>query len=115
MAVNLLERDQELAALHVLLGQIATGQGRIAVVSGEAGIGKTALVERFLAQMGRQPSVRTLWAAYEALFTPRPLGPLYDIAQQTASPLRALPEQDGPWQMCADRLSRWRRHAIMQP
>jgi predicted ATPase len=91
------------------------GRSPSSVVSGEAGIGKTALVERFLAQMGRQPSVRTLWAAYEALFTPRPLGPLYDIAQQTASPLRALPEQDGPWQMCADRLSRWRRHAILHP
>jgi DNA-binding CsgD family transcriptional regulator/tetratricopeptide (TPR) repeat protein len=91
MAMHLLERDNELATLHALLGETATGQGRIALISGEAGIGKTTLVERFLAQAreGRQPA-RILWAACEALFTPRPLGPFYDIARQTASPLRAL-------------------------
>src|SRR4051794_5381978 len=96
MAVNLLERDRELAVLNTLLDEIAAGQGRVAVVSGEAGIGKTSLVERFLAQTQerRQPEVRLLWAACEALFTPRPLGPLYDIAQQAPSPLRALLESD---------------------
>jgi DNA-binding CsgD family transcriptional regulator len=95
MAVTLLERDHELASLRALLDEIASGpsdQGRIALVSGEAGIGKTALVERFLAEereRGRS-ATRALWAACEALFTPRPLGPLYDIAQQTTAPLRAL-------------------------
>jgi DNA-binding CsgD family transcriptional regulator len=88
MAVNLLERDHELAALHTVLAEATAGQGRIALISGEAGIGKTALVERFVADA---PSgTRTLWGACEALFTPRPLGPLYDIAQQTTSPLRTL-------------------------
>ncbi len=92
MAVNLLERNEELAALNRLSGESAAGQGRIALISGEAGIGKTTLVECFLAQAqtGRQQLVRTLWAACEALFTPRPLGPLYDIARQTAPALRAL-------------------------
>ena len=92
MAMHLLERDHDWPPC-ALLGEIATGQGRIALISGEAGIGKTALVERFLAQ-ARQASVRMLWAACEALFTPRPLGPLYDIARQTASPLRALLDSD---------------------
>src|SRR5689334_5086517 len=57
MAMHLLERDHELATLDALLGETATGQGRIALISGEAGIGKTTLVERFLAQAreGRQP------------------------------------------------------------
>jgi DNA-binding CsgD family transcriptional regulator/tetratricopeptide (TPR) repeat protein len=92
MTGDLLERDRELAALDALLSETETDQGRIAIVSGEAGIGKTSLVERFLArarQAGR-PALRSLWAACEALFTPRPLGPLYDIAQQTDSSLRAL-------------------------
>src|SRR5262245_16157121 len=91
MAMRLLERDHELATLDALLGEITTDQGQIALISGEAGIGKTTLVERFLAQAreGRQPA-RIQWAACEALFTPRPLGPFYDIARQTASPLRAL-------------------------
>jgi DNA-binding NarL/FixJ family response regulator len=94
MAVNLLERDRELAALDALLDEITAGQGRIALISGEAGIGKTALVERFLARARRQPSVRFLWGACEALFTPRPLGPLYDIASQAQTPLRALLKGD---------------------
>ena len=76
--------------LDAILDERGAGRGHIALVSGEAGIGKTTLVERFLAQAGRQSTVRSLWAACEALFTPRPLGPLYDIAQQTPSPLRAL-------------------------
>jgi predicted ATPase len=94
MARDLLERDEELAALHTLLEEVVAGPGRIALVSGEAGIGKTTLVERFLAQARerRQPPTRALWAACEALFTPRPLGPLYDIALQAPSPLRALLE-----------------------
>jgi DNA-binding CsgD family transcriptional regulator/tetratricopeptide (TPR) repeat protein len=92
MAVNLLERDHELAMLRALLDETTSGHGRVALISGEPGIGKTALVERFVAQA--PAGVRTLWGACEALFTPRPLGALYDIAQQTASPLRALLEED---------------------
>jgi DNA-binding CsgD family transcriptional regulator len=94
VAKDLLERDQELAALSALVDESACGQGHIAVILGEAGIGKTSLVEHFLEQTRehRQPSTRSLWATCEALFTPRPLGPLYDIAQQTGSPLRALLE-----------------------
>ena len=62
------------------------------LVSGEAGIGKTSLVECFLER--HHAEIRVLWGACEALFTPRPLGPLYDIAQQAQTPLRALLEGD---------------------
>lgn len=92
MAVNLLERDHELAALHTLLAEAIAEQGRLALINGEAGIGKTALVERFVADASA--GTRTLWGACDALFTPRPLGPLYDIAQELQSPLRALLESD---------------------
>jgi DNA-binding CsgD family transcriptional regulator len=92
MTVDLLERDEYLSALDEALRQAATGHGRIALVSGEAGIGKTALVERFVADA--PAGVRVLWGACEALFTPRPLGPLYDLAQQTQGPLRALLENE---------------------
>jgi hypothetical protein len=90
MLTDLLERDEYLSALDEALRQATAGHGRIVLVSGEAGIGKTALVERFVARaQERQPSMRLLWGACEALFTPRPLGPLYDIAQQAPGPLRA--------------------------
>jgi len=86
MATDLLERDEYLLALEKSLRQAVAGHGRTVLVSGEAGIGKTSLVERFVA---RAPAgTRTLWGACEALFTPSPLGPLYDIAQQTQGPLR---------------------------
>ncbi len=38
--------------------------------------------------------MRDLQGACEALFTPRPLCPLYDIAQQTTSPLHVLLQDD---------------------
>ncbi|MGO8949446.1 MAG: ATP-binding protein [Ktedonobacterales bacterium] len=90
MAVPLLERDAFLHTLDDLLCQVEGGSGRIALVSGEAGIGKTSLVEHFLER--QQSATRTLWGACEALFTPRPLGPLYDIVHQIRTPLRMLLE-----------------------
>jgi predicted ATPase len=48
VTIDLLERDHELATLRTLLGELSGGHGGIALISGEAGIGKTALVDRFL-------------------------------------------------------------------
>jgi DNA-binding CsgD family transcriptional regulator/tetratricopeptide (TPR) repeat protein len=47
-------------------------------VVGEAGVGKTSLVRRFLDVRRGQADI--YWGACEALFTPRPLGPIADIA-----------------------------------
>jgi DNA-binding CsgD family transcriptional regulator/tetratricopeptide (TPR) repeat protein len=88
MDTVLLERDPFCARLAELFARAASGAGQTVLVSGEAGIGKTALVEQFVAR--NRATARVLWGACEALFTPRPLGPLYDIAQQTQTPLRAL-------------------------
>jgi DNA-binding CsgD family transcriptional regulator len=65
----LLERE---AFLETLAGP----PGRLVLVGGEAGVGKTALLREFAA--GR----RVLWGACTPLQTPRPLGPLLDIAEQ---------------------------------
>ncbi len=96
MSDFLLERDNELTILHSMVKTLKEGHGHVIVIHGEAGIGKTTLVERFLAELRdqRQSFIRTLWSSCEALFTPRPLGPLYDIAQQSPSSLRALLESD---------------------
>src|SRR5262249_2708012 len=58
--------------------------GRVVLIGGEAGIGKTALVQEFAARRG---DARLLWGGCDALFTPRPLAPLHDIAQQTQGAL----------------------------
>ncbi|MFL6600273.1 MAG: ATP-binding protein, partial [Steroidobacteraceae bacterium] len=83
--MELLEREQSLADLTRWLAA-ATGGGCIALVSGEAGIGKTSLMQEF---SRRQNLARVLWGACDALFTPRPLAPLYDIARQTKGALLA--------------------------
>lgn len=75
----LLEREPCLTALHASLAEARAGQGRAVFVSGEAGIGKTALIEHFTRD---QRGARVWWGACDLLFTPRPLGPLRDIALQ---------------------------------
>ncbi len=90
--MDLLERDHYLDQLSVLLQTATSGKGRTVLISGEAGIGKTALVEQFVSQ--QQGSVRRLWGTCEALFTPRPLGPLYDIASQTGRSFSQLMGRD---------------------
>jgi DNA-binding CsgD family transcriptional regulator/tetratricopeptide (TPR) repeat protein len=85
-APGLIERGEQLAALEdALAGVRLDARGRLALIRGEAGIGKTALLTRFCAGAG--PSVRLLWAACDPLFTPRPLGPLLDIARATGGEL----------------------------
>jgi predicted ATPase/DNA-binding CsgD family transcriptional regulator len=78
--MSLLERDYHLDALDGWLDQVAAGTGCIALVMGEAGIGKTSLLQHFAARQDK--AARVLWGGCEALFTPHPLAPLYDIARQ---------------------------------
>ncbi|HEV8193171.1 MAG TPA: AAA family ATPase, partial [Ktedonobacterales bacterium] len=92
MSANLLERDLFLQDLADLLHGVASGTGRCVLVSGEAGIGKSSLIERFAELEGG--SARFVWGRCEALFTPRPLGPLHDIAQQLQDPIRELLEHE---------------------
>lgn len=81
----LLERAAHLHTLSVALADARAGQGRLVFIAGEAGIGKTALIEHFARQ--HAAGARVLWGSCEALFTPRPLGPLYDLAGQLKGPL----------------------------
>ena len=65
-----------------------SSRGRIVLVSGEAGVGKTALVRRFCDGCGR--SARILWGSCDPLFTPRPLGPLLVVAEDVGGELAEL-------------------------
>jgi DNA-binding CsgD family transcriptional regulator len=82
--MELLERERYLAELAQWLHLAAARGGCIALVAGEAGIGKTTLVQEFCKQLSE---IRVLWGACDALFTPRPLAPLHDIARQTKGAL----------------------------
>ena len=77
---ELLERDEASAQLDADLERARLGSGRVALVGGEAGVGKTSLVRSFTSRHERE--IRVVWGACEALFTPRPLGPVHDIVRR---------------------------------
>jgi DNA-binding CsgD family transcriptional regulator len=83
----LLERSAQLSALSGRLAAVTESRnGQVVLLRGEAGIGKTTLLRMFCA--GHGDGGRVLWAGCEPLFTPRPLGPLLDVAALTGGELR---------------------------
>src|SRR6266542_2691184 len=86
--MELLERASQRRNMDSALAQAKAGQGCVALVYGEARIGKTKLVEHFVNQ--HKTSWRILQGVCDSLFTPRPLGPLHDIAVQTSGTLLSL-------------------------
>ncbi|MFL6024620.1 MAG: ATP-binding protein [Marmoricola sp.] len=85
--MELLERGSCLGALDEYAADAAAGRGRLVLVTGEAGIGKTAVVDAFRAT---HPDLTWLWGACDGGFTPRPLGPLFEIAAGVGGRLREL-------------------------
>ena len=110
--MSLLERDSSLESLNGWLAQIvtgpATGAGCVVLVVGEAGIGKTSLLQQFT--RGQSLAKRVLWGGCEALFTPHPLAPLYDMARQAGGDLpvaiNAAVTREGVFNATMDHLSR---------
>ncbi len=90
---GLLERSSELSRLHESATEAAEfRRGRVVLVCGEAGIGKTAMLRQFRAALPRRFSV--LWGTCDPLFTPRPLGPLLEPAAEVGGELAILVEGD---------------------
>ena len=90
----LIERSDALSTLEDALADVAdVGTGRLVLVSGEAGVGKTALLRRFCDQ--HRGSVRILWGTCDPLFTPRPLGPLLDVAEVAGGELTGVLHEGG--------------------
>jgi DNA-binding CsgD family transcriptional regulator/tetratricopeptide (TPR) repeat protein len=90
--MELLERQQYLSELDSAFAQACNGSGQIVSISGEAGIGKTSLIEVFI--HSHIPSVPVYWGLCDSLFVPRPLGPVYDMAGQLHEDLPRLLASD---------------------
>ena len=93
--MELLERDWALAKLDAAREAAAGGQGRVVLVTGEPGIGKTWLVRQFLADL--DSSTKVLLGTCDDLSIPRPLGPIRDLAGSVSGALAtALSEGAAP-------------------
>jgi DNA-binding CsgD family transcriptional regulator len=78
--MELIERAEFMASLRAKFEQTSEGEGHCVFIGGEAGIGKTALVNAFCQEHKNECKIYR--GTCDALFTPRPLAPLYDIAWQ---------------------------------
>ena len=92
--MELVERETQLVALGEHLAAAVAGNGRLVLVGGEAGVGKTSLVRAFAAERGGD--IRFVWGACDGLFTPQPLAPLVDLAEQLGGTLQAAVGADAP-------------------
>lgn len=103
----LLERTDDLEALAGFLDDASRGRGRLVLLGGEAGVGKTSLVQHFCSL--HSTSARLLLGACDPLATPRPLGPLVDMGPHLGAGLQKilLSDPGGPalFQSFLDELS----------
>lgn len=84
--MTLLERAPLLVQLRDLLKETRQGRGRLVLIRGEAGIGKTALVEAVCTDAAGD--VRVMWGSCDAVVPARPFAPLVDIADTVDGALR---------------------------
>src|SRR5436309_6468501 len=92
--MDLLLREELLDEAAVALAAADEGRGRLLAIAGEAGVGKSMLVRTFL---DRQSTALTLRVgACDPLATPRPLGPLVDLATDGTPLAEALAADAAP-------------------
>ena len=80
MTNELIERAAFLNSLQLKFESVAEGEGHCVLLRGEAGIGKTSLIKAFCKD--KKNDYKIFLGTCDALFTPRPLAPIYDIIWQ---------------------------------
>lgn len=91
--MELLEREAAQAALGRAVAEAAGGAGRIVLLAGEAGVGKTALLATLPDAGG---GARVLVGRCDPLLTPRALGPFHEMAVQAGGALAAAAASESP-------------------
>jgi len=77
--MSLIERQPQLESLLEYAAEATAGSGRLVLICGEAGVGKSVLIEEL---QHRLPDATWTWGGCDGLFTPRALAPLYDVARR---------------------------------
>ena len=99
--VGLLERGAELAALDEALAAVrGSGQGRLVLLTGEAGIGKTSLLRAFCSG---HDDVATFRGGCDPLFTPPLLALFVELAGAAGGRLAARLARGGHRTTCPRR------------
>lgn len=93
----LADRDHQLGEIIARADDARAGRGGMVFVSGESGAGKTSFVEAFVDRWVSDE--RVLWGACDPLPTPRPLGPIRDVAHRLAPATRAVLESDHSYEI----------------
>jgi DNA-binding CsgD family transcriptional regulator/tetratricopeptide (TPR) repeat protein len=91
MHSTFLERDSQVGVLLAYAAEADAGAGRLVLVQGEAGGGKSTLLEQVETLLSE---ASWHWGACDGLFTPVPLAPLRDIAESIGGPLLAWSRGD---------------------
>jgi predicted ATPase len=86
--MKLLEREAYLDTMNRIYDGIKGSGGHTLFIAGEAGIGKTSLIKEFLNQVENKSHILT--GGCDALFTPRPLGPLFDISASLSAEFQRM-------------------------
>ena len=86
--MRLVERDHPADVILDRVARAAAGDGSVVMLAGEAGIGKTVLLRSVVERVPR--GVTVLWGMCDSLSTPRPLGPLRDVADDLGPTVQAV-------------------------
>ncbi len=104
----LIGRDAEMGQLNALLQETRGGHGRTVLLSGEAGVGKSAMIRDFV-QKARGLGIRAFTGECTEIDARRPFGPFMDIAR-AANRLSSLPV--APPDAAAAGTDRYRLHSF---
>lgn len=86
--MKLLEREVYLNVMNRIYNDIKGTGGHTLFIAGEAGIGKTSLIKEFINHVDNKSHI--LSGGCDALFTPRPLGPLFDISPNLSADFQRI-------------------------
>ncbi len=83
--VTSVPRSEQLAVLEAAHAAVSAGQGQLVLICGEPGAGKSTLVAQLSERIASD--IEVLVGYCDPLSTPRPAGPLIDIASRLGGPL----------------------------